>query len=242
MDHVFYDGNVQVNDDMGVGGVVESGWTLNVHESANGSIRVPGNLTLTGAGNDFTVTGSVLIGTGTQKGDGTLNVRNGIYQNGGLIHDYVLEAYNHNEINYEKLDKRVRAYEREVKKEYFDNLKERKRTLKSRKQSVGNIDGIKAIDSEIADLDKDMELYKTDEEMESLIHTPAKRFDIELNLDLDKYAAYFKEHEKLPSMPLEESTEREIGDFMGRLLETVEVQAVHIDKLNQRLKALEATQ
>lgn len=62
-------------------------------------------------------------------------------------------------------------------------------------------------------------------------------------LDIDKYAAHWKTKGHLTAMPNEQNFDVENGMAMGkwiqRLLETVEIQAVHIEQLNQRLKVQE---
>jgi hypothetical protein len=62
-------------------------------------------------------------------------------------------------------------------------------------------------------------------------------------LDIDKYAAHWKEKRHLTSLPNEDgwTSESKIstGSLLQRLWETVEIQAVHIENLNQRLKKLE---
>lgn len=82
--------------------------------------------------------------------------------------------------------------------------------------------------------------------VEVRIHEDARKFEARLGgkydpLDIDKYAAHWKEKRHLTSMPNEEKFDPEKGMPMGswvqRLIETVEIQAVHIDNLNQRLKA-----
>jgi hypothetical protein len=64
-------------------------------------------------------------------------------------------------------------------------------------------------------------------------------------LDIDKYAAHWKAKRHLTSMPNEQKYDSvdgtlTTGEWIQRLLETVEIQAIHIEGLNQRLKALEA--
>lgn len=82
--------------------------------------------------------------------------------------------------------------------------------------------------------------------VEVRIHEDARKFEARLGgkydpLDIDKYAAHWKEKRHLTSMPNEATFDPEkgmaIGSWVQRLIETVEIQAVHIDNLNQRLKA-----
>ena len=74
-------------------------------------------------------------------------------------------------------------------------------------------------------------------------HQPARAFDTAM-LDPDVFAAHWKSRRHLPALPQEAAFDPvadklSIGDWAQRLLETVECQAVHIDRLNQRIKALE---
>ena len=67
-------------------------------------------------------------------------------------------------------------------------------------------------------------------------------------LDIDKYAQHWKDKRHLTSMPNEAkydpnndgSGKLDMGNWVQKLIETVEIQAIHIEALNQRLKALEA--
>lgn len=76
-------------------------------------------------------------------------------------------------------------------------------------------------------------------------HEPAARFAARAAMMLDpaSYAAEWKTKRHLPSMPSPAEWEAagqkmSTGDLIQRLWETVEVQAVHIDKLRQRIEAL----
>lgn len=83
---------------------------------------------------------------------------------------------------------------------------------------------------------------------EARSHEDMRKFKARLGteydpLDIDKYAQHWKDKGHLTSMPNVENWNPEKGISTGQLLqrlwETVEIQAVHIDKLNQRLKVLE---
>lgn len=76
-------------------------------------------------------------------------------------------------------------------------------------------------------------------------HKAARRF-VERNMDLDprSYAGFWKSNRHLPALPSKEEWSEEqlsLGDLVQRLIETVEVQAVHIDKLQQQIDALRDT-
>ncbi len=84
--------------------------------------------------------------------------------------------------------------------------------------------------------------------IEPRIHDGARRFAARLGtkhdpLTLDGYAAHWREKLHLTSMPNEASFDPEAGlptgAWIQRLVETVEIQAVLIEELNQGLKALE---
>jgi hypothetical protein len=75
------------------------------------------------------------------------------------------------------------------------------------------------------------------------LHTPAMRFTQRnmMDLSIDAFGDFWKTNRHLPAMPSRENWEQlPVGDLAQRLWETVEVQAVHIDKLNSRIKELEA--
>ena len=85
---------------------------------------------------------------------------------------------------------------------------------------------------------------------EPRLHEPARRFAERAGtkhdpLTLDGYARHWKEKRHLTSMPNEERFDPEdnlaMGAWTQRLIETVEIQAVLIERLNERLKVLEAT-
>lgn len=80
-------------------------------------------------------------------------------------------------------------------------------------------------------------------------HTGARKFAARLGgefdpLDIDKYTAHWRQKRHLTSLPNEANYDPakplSTGEWIQRLVETVEIQAIHIAKLNDRLKALEA--
>ena len=103
-------------------------------------------------------------------------------------------------------------------------------------------------------LDKNIDLNKWDDLVpnrgaEIRIHEPARKFKVRLNtdydpLDIDKYAKHWQDKKHLTSMPNEQNYDPvrgklDIGSWVQRLIETVEIQAVHIETLNQRLRVIE---
>jgi hypothetical protein len=90
---------------------------------------------------------------------------------------------------------------------------------------------------------------KDDEEVDRVevrTHEPMRKFKARINteydpLNIDGYAKHWKDKGHLTSMPNEANYEAEsTGAWIQKLVETVEIQAVLIEQLNQRLKALEA--
>lgn len=78
-------------------------------------------------------------------------------------------------------------------------------------------------------------------------HSAMRKFKSRLGtkydpLDIDAYADHWKEKRHLSSMPNEDKFDvwngMNHGKWIQRLVETVEIQAVHIDNLNQRLKGI----
>ena len=137
--------------------------------------------------------------------------------------DYALEAYVDGKIDLEKWNKRAKnKYRREL---------EYKNKLKKDKKAIGF-----DMDSVFIDVEKEVKAKK---------HKAANRFDPSLNFDIDNYSDFWKTNKHLPSfLPIEsilDGTEPKpaIGDFVNRLIEALEVQAIHIYQLNERLKALE---
>jgi hypothetical protein len=88
-----------------------------------------------------------------------------------------------------------------------------------------------------------------DEEVERVevrTHEPMRKFKARLGteydpLNIDGYAKHWRDKGHLTSMPNEANyTAESTGAWIQKLVETVEIQAVLIEQLNQRLKALEA--
>ena len=89
---------------------------------------------------------------------------------------------------------------------------------------------------------------RDDGTVEQRSHEPQRRFTARAQTDfdpltLDGYARHWQEKRHLTSMPNEESFDPEVGlstgDWVQRLVETVEIQAVLIEQLNVRVKTLE---
>ena len=85
--------------------------------------------------------------------------------------------------------------------------------------------------------------------VEERLHNDMRKFKARIGgefdpLDIDKFTAHWKQKRHLSPLPNETSYDPEnpmsTGEWLQRLVETVEIYAVHIDKLNERIKALEA--
>lgn len=96
-----------------------------------------------------------------------------------------------------------------------------------------------------AEIDGDVDTRKWDDLVpdrgkEVRTHGPARRFKASLDeLDPTTYTAKWKQLRKLPAFA-RGSEKKSLGEYSQALLETCEVQAIHIDKLEQRIAALEA--
>ncbi len=100
----------------------------------------------------------------------------------------------------------------------------------------------------------DRSFYRRDENDEKRLvrtevrkHEPLRKFLQRVGskhdpLDLDAYAAHWKQKRHLTSMPNEKNFNPEngmsTGEWIQRLVETVEIQAVHIETLNHRTKLM----
>ena len=102
-------------------------------------------------------------------------------------------------------------------------------------------------------LDGSIDLDKWDKKVPDRVnevrqHDSARKFIARIGtehdpLDIDAYAKHWKEKRHLTAMPNETKfahSDMSTGEWVQRLTETVEVQAVLIEQLNQRLKILEA--
>jgi hypothetical protein len=149
--------------------------------------------------------------TGGDKGAGTINATD-VFDNGSVLSCYPFDAYLDGEIDFDKWDAKVPN-----------------RVIP-------------------AVLDEEGEEVEP-EQVEERQHEDARKFAARLGteydpLDIDKYIQHWKDKRHLTSMPNEEKFDPEAGMAHGkwiqRLIETVEIQAIHIAQLNDRLKVLEA--
>ena len=161
------------------------------------------------------------------KGVGTINAV-AVYDDGVILTgDYTIESFVNGEIDFDKWDNWAKEkLERELI--YENKVKKGKRDAKIK------------LGKPVPDELKKIDVAKRVKEKK---HAGAHRFDPELNFDLDNYADFFKNNKHLPALLSVEDMlnngKPSVGDYLKRLTETVEVQAIHIHQLNERLKALE---
>ncbi len=80
-----------------------------------------------------------------------------------------------------------------------------------------------------------------DGSIEIRTHEPARRFSARLDdLDPKAYGQKWRASRRLPAFDDKAGEKLSVGEYAQRLLETCEVQAIHIDKLLERIEALEA--
>jgi hypothetical protein len=110
-------------------------------------------------------------------------------------------------------------------------------------KGVGTINAVAVYDDNVLLTDYVFDRWQTGElDPADADNERAKAFDPSL-LDIDTFSACCAERRALPAMvrrsEWSEETRFSLGELAQRLWETVEVQAVHIAKLNERVKALE---
>lgn len=159
--------------------------------------------------------GGVVIGTpsGGSKGVGTLNA-SAVYDDNALLSCYVFDQALDKRVDFEKWDNKVPDLQ--PASELEGNSLEERAPGPAKRRS----------------------------------HYPMRRFSARIGtsndpLTLDGYAKHWKEKRHLTSMPNEASFDpvkgMATGEWVQRLVETVEIQAVLIEKLNTRLKIIEQT-
>jgi hypothetical protein len=156
----------------------------------------------------------VVVGfpTGLEKGYGTINAQ-AVYDDNVLLTCYVFDQLLDGAVSFEKWDAKVPD-----------------RIVPEQRDKAGNV--------------------VRDAETIARRHEPARKFITRVGtefdpLTLDGYAKHWKEKRHLTSMPNEATFDpgqgMAAGEWIQRLVETVEIQAVLIEALNERVKALEAT-
>jgi len=168
-----------------------------------------------------------VVGTGATGGDKGVGTSNwtAVYDDGTLLTCYVLEVAVTGSVDMAKWDKLVPN-----------------RVIPAVTKTVDDTDAEPDADGVYP-----TKLVEVEPEViEERFHTDARKFVSRLGtdsdpLDIDKYAAHWKAKRHLTSMPNKDKFDVDrnmaTGSWIQRLVETVEIQAVHIENLNQRLKA-----
>jgi hypothetical protein len=164
--------------------------------------------------------------TGGAKGNGTINAQ-AVYDDNALLSCYVFDAALDGRIDLETWDGKVPG-----------------RVIPERRETVQvGVELIEGVERPVFE-----ERVVEPERVEPRVHEGAHRFVARLGdahdpLTLDGYAAHWKEKRHLTSLPNEDRFDPaqglSTGAWVQRLVETVEIQAVLIEQLNERLKALE---
>ena len=166
--------------------------------------------------------------TGGDKGAGTLNAT-AVYDDNTLLTCYPFDAYLDGTIDDAKWDAKVP--DRSIPA-----------TVELREVDTGEMgkDGSSIVRSENVEV--------APARTEPRRHEDMRKFKARLGtdtdpLDLDKYIKHWREKRHLTSLPNEEKFDPvqglPAGAWIQRLVETVEIQAIHISQLHERLKVLE---
>ncbi|MCB0013766.1 MAG: hypothetical protein KDE34_17760 [Anaerolineales bacterium] len=238
-------------------------WSMGVDNSAESGSNAGSNFViqnfsdaggfLSNAISVYRSDGTIVFGSpaGITTGAGRVNAQ-AVYDDGTLLTPYVLEAALTGGVDLEALDTRVpnRAIPAKVRL-----IPAVTRTIPARKMKVareadpktGRPTRIEEITiparEEVVEPEREEEIEPAG--IEERTHGPARRFVANLAEELDpaQYAAKWRRLGHLPAFPSEAEWAAQgnfsIGDLLQRVMETVEVQAVHIAKLEARLAALE---
>ena len=158
--------------------------------------------------------GGVVVGspTGSSNGAGTINAQ-AVYDDNSLLSCYVFDQYIDDSLDIQKWDDRVPD-----------------RVIVHKEQ------------------DDDGEIVSTEKEIIVRKHNDARKFMSRMGteydpLTLDGYAKHWKEKRHLTSMPNEDKYDIEkgmaSGSWIQRMVESLEIQAILIEQLNQKVKRLE---
>lgn len=164
--------------------------------------------------------GGALFGnpTGGDKGTGTINAQ-AVYDDNALLSCYVFDQVLDGDIDIAKWD--AKTPDRQVPAE-FEEIEDENGDAFSREKKPA----------------------KT----EPRLHEPLRKFAARIGgdydpLTLDGYARHWRERRHLTAMPNEAAFDPELGlaagEWIQRLVETAEIQAVLIEELNRRLKVVE---
>jgi hypothetical protein len=217
------------------GGAVRTHWSI--EDATNGVIE-----TVQSNGGAILWAGQHVWGgaTGGGKGAGTINAK-AVYDDNTLLSCYVFDAALDRAVDLGKWDGKVPAW---VTPETWAEVQTGVRPVEVGREVVDAVERPIFADEPVFELVK-----VADATAEQRVHDGARRFAARLGtahdpLTLDGYAAHWQEKRHLTSLPNEASFDPLVGlptgAWVQRLVETVEIQAVLIEALNQRLKALEA--
>jgi hypothetical protein len=178
--------------------------------------------------------------TGGAKGAGTINAQ-AVYDDNALLSCYVFDATLDGAVDVAKWDSRVPD---RVTPEEWDEVQTGVREVEVGRETVDGVERPIYAEEPVYERVK-----IADEIVTPRVHDGARRFSVRLGtahdpLTLDGYAAHWRDKRHLTSMPNEEAFDPLVGlssgEWVQRLVETVEIQAVLIEQLNQRVKLLEA--
>ncbi len=203
----------------GVATTVGASFQYSPGAGASGQFSIQGRVART----DFIIEnsdGSVIVGnpTGGAKGAGTINAE-GFYDDNSLLSCYVFDQALDGAVDAAKWDARVP--DRRIRPEQEEAIDENTGASIIRDAGPARI--------------------------EPRAHEPMRKFAARIGTDydpltLDGYARHWKEKRHLSAMPNEAVFDPErglaAGEWIQRLVETVEIQAVLIEELNARVKAL----
>ena len=158
--------------------------------------------------------------TGGHKGAGTINAQ-AVYDDNSLLTPYVLEWARDGAVDLDALDAKVP--DRQIEQKTFSEVTD----------DDGKVVGVEEVRTTRTEVRR---------------HEPARKFLARIGteydpLDIDKYTKHWRDKSHLTSMPnpakLASGSELSAGEWVQRLVETCEIQAIHIAELHERLKALE---
>lgn len=218
-------------DDQGLTHIEAGGnlrWSngIRIDYTANDDYAIVNENTLTLEAYFSSSTGGFVVGapTGGAKGLGSINAVS-VYDDNSVLSCFVFDAALDGEISDKKWDAKVPD---RIWPARYENVK------------VGT-------DKDGNDKTEMQEVAPARTEPRQ--HDPMRKFRARLGteydpLTLEGYAKHWKEKRHLTAMPNEEKFDPEAGlstgEWVQRLIETVEIQAVLIDKLHERLKVVES--
>lgn len=110
-------------------------------------------------------------------------------------------------------------------------------------QGVGTINAVAVYDDGVVLTDYVFDFYVDGKIEDSDIKKATTLIEKPEILQIDAFSNYWKKTKSLPTMPSRKEFEKNkmsVGQLAQKLWETVEIQAIHINELNQRIKNLES--